>query len=160
MCYLACYTVKIQFVGFFSATYHCSQFTVLSIACAILFVCSVELGCAEEILTIVAMLSVENPFYRPKEKQAQADMKKAKFFQPEVGCRVGVTDWLAPLPPDFDWPFVVWLFLLVVMMVMGVVVVVMMVVMMVMLVMINVMIRCDNDDEDDHGVDHDGDGID
>lgn len=43
-----------------------------------------DLGCAEEILTIVAMLSVENPFYRPKEKQAQADMKKAKFFQPEV----------------------------------------------------------------------------
>lgn len=50
--------------------------------------CSVELGCAEEILTIVAMLSVENPFYRPKEKQAQADMKKAKFFQPEVCARV------------------------------------------------------------------------
>lgn len=51
--------------------------------------CSVELGCAEEMLTIVAMLSVENPFYRPKEKQAQADMKKAKFFQPEVRfCRV------------------------------------------------------------------------
>ena len=25
------------------------------------------------------MLSVENPFYRPKEKAAQADMKKAKF---------------------------------------------------------------------------------
>lgn len=24
-------------------------------------------------------LSVENPFYRPKEKAAQADMKKAKF---------------------------------------------------------------------------------
>ena len=38
---------------------------------------------ADEILTVVAMLSVENPFYRPKEKQAQADMKKAKFFQPE-----------------------------------------------------------------------------
>ena len=29
------------------------------------------------------MLSVENPFYRPKDKQAQADMKKAKFHQPE-----------------------------------------------------------------------------
>src|SRR3546814_4553292 len=29
------------------------------------------------------MLSVENPFYRPKEKQNQADMKKAKFNQPE-----------------------------------------------------------------------------
>jgi hypothetical protein len=27
------------------------------------------------------MLSVEQIFYRPKEKQAQADMKKAKFFQ-------------------------------------------------------------------------------
>lgn len=48
-----------------------------------MLITSVELGCAEEILTIVAMLSVENPFYRPKEKQAQADMKKAKFFQPE-----------------------------------------------------------------------------
>jgi ATP-dependent RNA helicase DHX8/PRP22 len=44
---------------------------------------SVELGCAEEILTIVAMLSVQTIFYRPKEKQAQADMKRAKFFQPE-----------------------------------------------------------------------------
>jgi ATP-dependent RNA helicase DHX8/PRP22 len=44
---------------------------------------SVDLGCAEEILTIVAMLSVQTVFYRPKEKQAQADMKRAKFFQPE-----------------------------------------------------------------------------
>jgi ATP-dependent RNA helicase DHX8/PRP22 len=31
----------------------------------------------------VAMLSVENPFYRPKEKAAQADMKRAKFNQQE-----------------------------------------------------------------------------
>lgn len=44
---------------------------------------SVDLGCSDEILTVVAMLSVENPFYRPKDKQAQADMKKAKFFQAE-----------------------------------------------------------------------------
>jgi len=44
---------------------------------------SVDFGCSEEILTIVAMLSVQNVFYRPKEKQAQADAKKAKFFQPE-----------------------------------------------------------------------------
>ena len=36
-----------------------------------MLIISVELGCAEEILTIVSMLSVENPFYRPKEKQAQ-----------------------------------------------------------------------------------------
>jgi ATP-dependent RNA helicase DHX8/PRP22 len=44
---------------------------------------AVELGCSEEILTIVAMLSVQNVFYRPKEKQALADQKKSKFFQPE-----------------------------------------------------------------------------
>ncbi|KAI7876376.1 hypothetical protein K492DRAFT_231980 [Lichtheimia hyalospora FSU 10163] len=44
---------------------------------------SVDLGCSEEILTIVAMLTAQNVFYRPKEKQAQADAKKAKFHQPE-----------------------------------------------------------------------------
>lgn len=44
---------------------------------------SVVLGCTEEVLTIVAMLSVENVFYRPKEKQAQADQRKAKFHQAE-----------------------------------------------------------------------------
>lgn len=44
---------------------------------------SVVLGCAEEVLTIVAMMSVETVFFRPKEKQAQADQKKAKFHQPE-----------------------------------------------------------------------------
>ncbi|CAM9817323.1 unnamed protein product [Heterosigma akashiwo] len=48
-----------------------------------LLILSCELGCSEEALTVVAMLSVENPFYRPKDKQGQADMKKAKFFQPE-----------------------------------------------------------------------------
>lgn len=76
--------------------------------------CSVELGCAEETLTIVAMLSVENPFYRPKEKQAQADMKKAKFFQPEVCARV----FLDPIGGDrkpfhifvFNIPFMSWTF--------------------------------------------------
>ncbi|GAA97496.1 uncharacterized protein L969DRAFT_44297 [Mixia osmundae IAM 14324] len=44
---------------------------------------SVDLGCSEEALTIVAMLSIPSPFYRPKDKQAQADAKKAKFHQPE-----------------------------------------------------------------------------
>ncbi|TYZ68337.1 hypothetical protein PybrP1_000722 [[Pythium] brassicae (nom. inval.)] len=44
---------------------------------------SVVLGCSEEVLTIVAMMSVETVFFRPKEKQAQADQKKAKFHQPE-----------------------------------------------------------------------------
>ncbi|KAJ3033448.1 DEAH-box ATP-dependent RNA helicase prp22, partial [Rhizophlyctis rosea] len=48
-----------------------------------MLIASVDLGCSEEILTVVAMLSVQNIWYRPKEKQAVADSKKAKFHQPE-----------------------------------------------------------------------------
>ncbi len=48
-----------------------------------MLIASVDLGCSEELLSIVAMLSVQNVFYRPKDKQTQADAKKAKFFQPE-----------------------------------------------------------------------------
>ncbi|XP_015059112.1 probable pre-mRNA-splicing factor ATP-dependent RNA helicase DEAH5 [Solanum pennellii] len=44
---------------------------------------SVDFGCSDEILTIIAMIQTGNVFYRPREKQAQADQKKAKFFQPE-----------------------------------------------------------------------------
>jgi ATP-dependent RNA helicase DHX8/PRP22 len=44
---------------------------------------SVDLGCSDEILTIVSLLSVDNPFYRPKDKQSAADMRKAKFHQNE-----------------------------------------------------------------------------
>lgn len=45
---------------------------------------SVDYGCSEEALTIVAMLqSGGQVFYRPKDKQAQADAKKSKFHQPE-----------------------------------------------------------------------------
>ncbi|RDY11846.1 putative pre-mRNA-splicing factor ATP-dependent RNA helicase DEAH5, partial [Mucuna pruriens] len=44
---------------------------------------SVDLGCSDEILTIIAMVQTGNIFYRPREKQAQADQKRAKFFQPE-----------------------------------------------------------------------------
>ncbi|CDF38530.1 Putative ATP-dependent RNA helicase DHX8 [Chondrus crispus] len=44
---------------------------------------SVDLGCSEEILTVVAMLGVQSVFYRPKEKQGHADQKKSKFHQPE-----------------------------------------------------------------------------
>jgi len=44
---------------------------------------SVDLDCSEEVLTLVSMLSVQNIFYRPKEKQAQADSKRSKFFQAE-----------------------------------------------------------------------------
>ncbi|KAM6490757.1 P-loop containing nucleoside triphosphate hydrolase protein [Amanita muscaria] len=48
-----------------------------------MLITSVDMGCSEEILSIVAMLSVQTVFYRPKEKQGQADSKKAKFHQPE-----------------------------------------------------------------------------
>ncbi|KAF4461739.1 ATP-dependent RNA helicase DHX8 [Fusarium albosuccineum] len=41
-----------------------------------------ELRCSDEMLSIVAMLSLANIFYRPKEKQTQADQKKAKFHDP------------------------------------------------------------------------------
>ena len=44
---------------------------------------SVQLGCSEEVLTIMSMLSVQNVFYRPKDKQQLADQRKAKFHQPE-----------------------------------------------------------------------------
>lgn len=44
---------------------------------------SVDLGCSEEMLTIVAMLAAANIFYRPKAKQDEADKKKSKFHQPE-----------------------------------------------------------------------------
>merc|ERR1711879_1062051 len=44
---------------------------------------SVDLGCSDEIITIMSMLQVQNVFYRPKDKQAQADHTRAHFFQPE-----------------------------------------------------------------------------
>ncbi|KAJ1926647.1 DEAH-box ATP-dependent RNA helicase prp22 [Tieghemiomyces parasiticus] len=52
-------------------------------ALAKMLLISVDLKCSEEILTIVSMLSVPNIFYRPKEKQAVADARRAKFQQPE-----------------------------------------------------------------------------
>ena len=44
---------------------------------------AVDLNCADEVITIVAMLSVPNVFYRPRDKQGLADQKRAKFHQPE-----------------------------------------------------------------------------
>jgi ATP-dependent RNA helicase DHX8/PRP22 len=44
---------------------------------------SVDLGCSDEILTIIAMIQTGNIFYRPREKQAQADRRRSNFFQPE-----------------------------------------------------------------------------
>ena len=51
-------------------------------ALAKVLIASVDMGCSEEMLSIVAMLSVQSVFYRPKEKQQQADQKKAKFHDP------------------------------------------------------------------------------
>ena len=48
-----------------------------------MLIAAVDLGCSDEILTIVACLSAQNIWFRPREKQAAADQKKAKFFQPE-----------------------------------------------------------------------------
>ncbi|KAK0386054.1 hypothetical protein NLU13_5891 [Sarocladium strictum] len=43
---------------------------------------AVDHHCAEEVLSIVAMLDEQSVFSRPKEKQTQADQKKAKFHDP------------------------------------------------------------------------------
>ncbi|KAH0562145.1 hypothetical protein GP486_003163 [Trichoglossum hirsutum] len=51
-------------------------------ALAKVLIASVDMSCSDEILSIVAMLSVQSVFYRPKEKQQQADQKKAKFHDP------------------------------------------------------------------------------
>ena len=59
-----------------------AEFPLEPMLCKMLIM-SVHLGCSEEILTIVSMLSVQNVFYRPKDKQALADQKKAKFHQIE-----------------------------------------------------------------------------
>ncbi|KAJ6644225.1 ATP-dependent RNA helicase DHX8 [Pseudolycoriella hygida] len=48
-----------------------------------MLIMSVALQCSDEVLTIVSMLSVQNVFYRPKDKQSLADQKKAKFNQAE-----------------------------------------------------------------------------
>jgi len=51
-------------------------------ALAKVLIASVDMGCSEEMLSIVAMLSIQTVFYRPKEKQQQADQKKSKFHDP------------------------------------------------------------------------------
>jgi ATP-dependent RNA helicase DHX8/PRP22 len=40
---------------------------------------SVDLGCADEIMTICAMLQVQNVWYRPRDKMQVADQRKARF---------------------------------------------------------------------------------
>lgn len=45
-----------------------------------LLLTSVDLKCSDEIITIISMLSVQNVFYRPREKAQLADTKRTKFY--------------------------------------------------------------------------------
>jgi pre-mRNA-splicing factor ATP-dependent RNA helicase DHX38/PRP16 len=38
------------------------------------------LGCTEEILTVVSMLSVPGIFYRPKDRESESDAAREKLF--------------------------------------------------------------------------------
>ncbi|XP_061367287.1 pre-mRNA-splicing factor ATP-dependent RNA helicase DEAH7 [Gastrolobium bilobum] len=42
-----------------------------------------QLGCLEEVLTIVSMLSVPSVFFRPKDRAEESDAAREKFFVPE-----------------------------------------------------------------------------
>ena len=44
---------------------------------------SAALGCADQILSIVGMLSVQNIFYRPRDRQEPADRAHRRFHHPE-----------------------------------------------------------------------------
>ncbi|GLD91542.1 hypothetical protein PINS_up000075 [Pythium insidiosum] len=46
---------------------------------AVMLLKSAELGCAEEALSVVSMLSVESIFYSPRDKKEQAAQSRAKF---------------------------------------------------------------------------------
>ena len=52
---------------------------------------AVDLGSADDIVTIVAMLSVQTIFYRPRDKQEQADERKRRFFSP-LGDHITLLD--------------------------------------------------------------------
>ncbi|KAL9647128.1 hypothetical protein ABK040_004844 [Willaertia magna] len=49
-----------------------------------MLIASEKYGCSEEIATICAMLTVNNAiFYRPKDKESQADNSRKSFFHPD-----------------------------------------------------------------------------
>ncbi|KAI9596702.1 P-loop containing nucleoside triphosphate hydrolase protein [Syncephalis fuscata] len=48
-----------------------------------MLITSEELGCTQEILVIVSMLSVPTVFYRPKERLEESDAAREKFMVPE-----------------------------------------------------------------------------
>mmetsp|Transcript_8703 Transcript_8703/g.11371 ORF Transcript_8703/g.11371 Transcript_8703/m.11371 type:complete len:357 (+) Transcript_8703:1-1071(+) len=42
-----------------------------------------NLGCTAEVLIVVSMLSVDNVFYRPKDREEESDQARERFFVPE-----------------------------------------------------------------------------
>jgi pre-mRNA-splicing factor ATP-dependent RNA helicase DHX38/PRP16 len=48
-----------------------------------MLIMSEDLGCSEEVLTVVSMLSVPSVFYRPKENAAESDAAREKFLVTE-----------------------------------------------------------------------------
>jgi pre-mRNA-splicing factor ATP-dependent RNA helicase DHX38/PRP16 len=42
-----------------------------------------ELGCTDEVCTVVSMLSVPSVFFRPKDREDESDAAREKFFVPE-----------------------------------------------------------------------------
>mmetsp|Transcript_34106 Transcript_34106/g.109438 ORF Transcript_34106/g.109438 Transcript_34106/m.109438 type:complete len:937 (+) Transcript_34106:202-3012(+) len=46
-----------------------------------LMAASLDFCCGAEMVSIAAMLTIDHPFFRPKDKQPQADARRAKFFQ-------------------------------------------------------------------------------
>jgi pre-mRNA-splicing factor ATP-dependent RNA helicase DHX38/PRP16 len=48
-----------------------------------MLIVSVDYKCSAEMLTIVSMLSVPSVFYRPRERQEEADAAREKFLVAE-----------------------------------------------------------------------------
>ena len=48
-----------------------------------ILIMSEKYGCSAEIITIVSMLSVPSIFFRPKDREAESDSSREKFFVPE-----------------------------------------------------------------------------
>ncbi|KAF4757572.1 hypothetical protein FOZ63_013389 [Perkinsus olseni] len=48
-----------------------------------MILCADRLGCVDEVLVVVSMLSVPSIFYRPKDRAEESDAAREKFFVPE-----------------------------------------------------------------------------
>ncbi|KAF2304568.1 hypothetical protein GH714_033644 [Hevea brasiliensis] len=53
-----------------------------------------ELGCINEVLTIVSMLSVPSVFFQPKDRAEESDAAREKFFVPESDHLTLLNDYL------------------------------------------------------------------